>query len=144
MRVNINQYDSNVVKILKEKLNKVNGSTIIKLKSNKDCDIRFSKNGDGIISSKIPGDDTMRWEVFDAVIELLNKSGGKALKGNARSGKLGNPKFTIDTVEGYIAFKAYGKQEGESSFGPGFVIYAILEWAGICENGRGYIRLNND
>lgn len=34
MRVNINQYDSNVVKMLKEKLNKVNGSTIIKLKSN--------------------------------------------------------------------------------------------------------------
>jgi len=36
----------------------------------------------------------------------------------------------MNSVEGYIAHKVHGFQEGETAFGPGFVICAILDWAG--------------
>lgn len=28
----------------------------------------------------------------------------------------------------------HGVQEGETAFGPGFVIAAVLDWANICRN----------
>lgn len=40
-----------------------------------------------------------------------------------------------------IATEYYGKAEGESTFDPIFVLAAMLQWAGIAENGRGYLRL---
>ena len=42
-----------------------------------------------------------------------------------------------------IATEYYGKEEGESSFDPLFVIAAILDWAGIARNERGYMELIN-
>lgn len=63
-------------------------------------------------------------------------------KGNAQSGaKLGSEKLRLNSVEGYIAHKVHGVQEGETAFGPGFVICAILEWADICNNERGYLSI---
>lgn len=63
-------------------------------------------------------------------------------KGNAQSGaKLGSEKLRLNSVEGYIAHKVHGVQEGETAFGPGFVICAILEWADICNNKRGYLSI---
>ena len=32
-------------------------------------------------------------------------------------------------------------KEGESSFGSGFVICAVLDWAGICSNERGFLSI---
>lgn len=40
-----------------------------------------------------------------------------------------------------IATKYYGKNDGESSYDPLFVIAAMLEWAGIAKNGHGFIKL---
>ena len=34
-----------------------------------------------------------------------------------------------------------GKKEGMSVFDPVFVLSAILDWAGIAHNGRGYLEL---
>lgn len=45
----------------------------------------------------------------------------------------------LNSVEGYIAHKVHGVQEGETTFGPGFVICAILDWAEIYDNQRGYL-----
>lgn len=33
----------------------------------------------------------------------------------------------LDSVEGYIAHKVHGVQEGETAFGHGFVICAVLD-----------------
>jgi hypothetical protein len=61
----------------------------------------------------------------------------------ARSGaKLGSEDLPLDSIEGYIASKVHGVREGETAFGPGFVICAILDWAGICKNERGYLTIN--
>jgi len=49
-------------------------------------------------------------------------------------------KLMLNSVEGYIAHKVHGAQEGETAFGSGFVICAILDWAEICRNERGYLK----
>lgn len=81
--------------------------------------------------------------MFDAAVEVVIQNGGKAMKGKARSGaKLWSDDLPLDSVEGYIAHKVHGAQIGETAFGPGFVIAAILNWAGICRNERGYLTIN--
>lgn len=72
----------------------------------------------------------------------LNGVGGKAPKGLGRGkDKVGYGKCGEETVIYQVATQYYGKKIGESTFDPVFVLAAILEWAGIAENGRGYIKL---
>ncbi|EDS77527.1 conserved hypothetical protein [Clostridium botulinum C str. Eklund] len=135
--------DSLVVKKIKEKLNKCNGKTLIPLFRGNPCDITYDNNGKGVVSSKIPLANQLTWEVFDATVEVVIKNGGKAEKGNAQSGaKLGSDRLSLNSVEGYIASKVHGVEEGKTAFGPGFVVCAILDWAGICKNERGYLSIN--
>lgn len=138
----IRDTDSLVVKKIKEKLNAEGGQTTITLYNGDGCDIWFNENGKGLVSPKIPPSNQLVWEAFEAAVEVVINSGGKARKGNAQSGaKLGSEKLMLDSVEGYIAHKVHGVQEGETAFGPGFVICAILDWAEICNNERGYLSI---
>lgn len=141
--VDIDECDSFVVKAIKEKLNNNNGRAIIRLYKGETCAIWFEENGKGIVSSKIPLANQLIWPVFDAAVEVVTNNGGKAVKGNARSGaKLGSNKLPLNSVEGYIAYKAHDAKEGETAFGPGFVICAVLDWVDICKNERGYLTMN--
>ncbi len=54
---------------------------------------------------------------------------------------MGSDKLPLDSVEGYIAHKVHGAELGMTAFGPGFVIAAVLDWAGICNNERGYLTI---
>lgn len=84
------------------------------------------------------------WEAFDAAVEVVIKNNGKAEKGKARSGaELGSDDLSLDSIEGYIAHKVHGAQIGETAFGPGFVVAAVLDWVEICHNERGYLTINN-
>jgi len=47
----------------------------------------------------------------------------------------------MNSVEGYVAHKVHGVKEGESAFEPGFVICAILDWADVCNNERGFLTI---
>ena len=81
------------------------------------------------------------YTVFDAVVDLLMKSPGYcARKGNARNFKLGEPGCEENTVAGAVLVYM-GKKPGESGLDPVFILAAVLEWAGIATNGRGYIAL---
>lgn len=132
--------DSLVIRRIKEKLNASCGKASIQLFSGEECDIRYCENGNGLASSKIPPANQLIWSAFDAAVEIVLKNGGKAKKGNAQSGaKLGTDKLTLDSVEGYIAHKVHGVHPGETAFGPGFVICAVLDWAEICSNERGWL-----
>ena len=96
------------------------------------------------MSPKIPPTNQLGWGAFDAAVEVVINNGGKAKKGNAQSGaKLGSEKLMLNSVEGFIAHKVHGAKEGETAFGPGFVICAILDWAEICRNERGYLSINS-
>lgn len=139
----INETDSLVAKKIKEKLNAAGGSASVPLYSGDLCKIGFDPNGKGLVSPKIPVSNQLIWEVFDAAVEVVIQNGGKAMKGKARSGaKLGSDGLPLDSVEGYIAWKVHGAQIGETAFGPGFVIAAVLDWAEICRNERGYLTIN--
>lgn len=134
--------DSLVVRLIKEKLNACGGKTTIELFQGEPCEIWYSGDGKGLASPKIPPAEQLVWESFDAAVEIVIRNGGKAKKGNARSGaKLGSEKLPVNSVEGYIASKVHGVKEGETAFGPGFVIASVLDWAGICKNERGYLSI---
>ncbi|MGO4889958.1 DUF2089 family protein [Anaerobacillus sp. MEB173] len=141
----IKSKDSLVIARIKAKLNDCGGKTTIKLLQGDDCEIWFDSDGKGLISPKIPPTNQLVWEAFDAAVEVIVNNGGKVAKGNARSGaKLGSVELPINSVEGYIAQKVHGVNEGETAFGPGFVISAVLDWAGICKNERGFLSIRPD
>ena len=141
--VPIKDSDSPVVKRIKDKLNNAGGKATITLYSGEGCDIWFDEEGKGLVSPKIPPANQLVWEAFEAAVEVVTKNGGKAAKGQARSGaKLGSDDLPLYSVEGYIAFKVHGVNEGETAFGPGFVICAVLDWAEICKNERGYLTIS--
>lgn len=141
--VDIKECDSIVVRTIKEKLNDNNGRAIIRLYQGDSCAIWFDEKGKGLVSPKIPPANQLVWEVFDAAVEVVLSNGSKAVKGKARSGaKLGSDDLPLNSVEGYIAHKVHGVKEGETAFGPGFVICAVLDWADICKNERGYLTMN--
>lgn len=82
--------------------------------------------------------------MFDIIVDLLFASeGGRAPKGNGhgKADKVGYGKCTPDTVVGAIAINYFGKGYGESTLDPVFVLAAILDWADIARNCRGYIEL---
>ena len=140
--VAIKDTDSLVVKNIKSKLNEAGGQATITLFSGDSCDIYFDEGDKGIVSSKILLENQLKWEAFDAAVEVVMNNGGKAKKGNAQSGaKLGSAKLMTNSVEGYIAHKVHGIREGETASGPGFVICAILDWAEICTNKKWYLSI---
>ena len=50
----------------------------------------------------------------------------------------------VDTVAGIILQDYLGVQLGGSGFDPEFIILAVLEWAGLIYNKRGYVELVDD
>lgn len=130
--------------IVKNKLISCGKSVRIKLLNGDTCNIVLNKEGTGIISDKLNKYSlNYEFEVFDIIVDLLTEKGGRALKGNGRgkNDKVGYGKCGLDTVVGYIAHKYSNKNLGESTFDPVFVLAAILDWANIARNCRGYIEL---
>lgn len=135
--------DSLIITRIKEKLNASGGRTTIKLLQGDPCEIWFDASGKGLTSPKIPPANQLVWDAFEAAVEVVIQNGGKAVKGKARTGaKLGSDDLSLNSVEGYIAHKVHGVEEGETAFGPGFVIAAVLDWTDICKNERGYLTIN--
>ena len=136
--------DKNSVKasdIIKTKLKENGGRVIVNTARGLPCDIAVASDGISFVSSKLPIKPPYRFEVFDLVVELLLKNGGRAKKGNGRNNKLGEDGCTENTVVGYIAKHYAGKRPGESVFDPVFVFAAVLEWAEIAWNERGELIL---
>ena len=100
-------------------------------------------DGTTFTSDKLPVKPAYDYKVFDDIVELLIKQGGRAKKGNGRNYKLGEPGCEENTVVGTIALHR-GRTIGESVFDPVFVMAAILEWAGIAKNGRGELILTEE
>lgn len=77
------------------------------------------------------------YDIFDVIVEHLVSQGGKARKGNGR-GHLGGPGCEDDTIAAAILRNYWHSNTG---FDPGFIMMAILEWAGIIHNRRGTVEL---
>lgn len=96
---------------------------------------------EGISVDNLGSNPLLEWDVFVETVELLKRNGGKARKGNAMNFKLGDKELPLDSVEGHIASMIYQRKAGQSVFRRITPIAAILSWAGICENKRGFLRL---
>lgn len=126
--------------IIKAKLKEQGGHVTVYTKRGLPCEIYAGSDGRTFTSDKLPIDPPYEYDVFNTIIDLLMKQGGRARKGNGRNYKLGEPGCEENTVVGVIA-KKRGYHAGESVYDPVFVMAAILEWAGLVENGRGELIL---
>lgn len=134
--------------IIQRKLLDAGGSADIPLLGGGNCRVVFSKDIGFFTSDKLDNYKIdYSFYVFDIIVELLKKSPAyKAPKGLGRGkdDKVGFGKCTEDTVVGTIAVRYFGKKLGESTYDPVFVLAAMLEWAGIAHNLRGYVQLADD
>ena len=124
--------------IIKAKLVENGGRAMVRTFTGELREIQAASNGKQFLCPQlIPYDYT----VFDAVVDLLMKSPDyRVRKGNARNFKLGEPGCEENTVAGAVLVYM-GKKAGESGLDPVFILAAVLEWAGIATNGRGYVAL---
>ncbi len=79
----------------------------------------------------------LRWEAFEAVLELLNQEDRDFLPGTAKGGPLGSDVCPLDSVEGYVARTVYGKQEGDHCFRRIAPLRGILLFCGLISRNDG-------
>ena len=135
----------NASSIIRNKLIESNGKATIHTYDGTPHEIFLTKDGNAFTCKALPN-VPYEFKIFDYIVNLLLREGGRASKGQARgkADKVGSPKCNEHTVTGVIAMEYYGKSEGESVFDPVFILAGILEWADIAKNGRGYIELTNN
>ena len=136
----IDRSSTKASEIIKAKLADNGGRAMVRTFRGGLREISISSEGKFLCPQLIPYD----FEVFDAIVDLLlNSPGYRARKGNARSAKLGEPGCEETTVAGTVLL-FMGKKPGQSGLDPSFLFSAVLEWAGIAENGRGELILTSE
>ena len=126
------------VEIIKNKLTEASGSARIPMQRGS---FQATLLNDGIEVTNLSTQPFLAWKVFEEAIWLLQKNGGSAMRGDAMSARLGDPKLPFNSVEGHIANVVYKKQKGDTVFRRISPIAAILVWAGLCEPRRGILLL---
>jgi len=134
----------NASDIIKNKLIDCGGIATVRSVSGNSYMIHANADGNSFTCDELPITPPYKYCVFDKIIELLFRNGGRARKGNGRNFKLGYGDCTEDTIVGCIAKEYFKKTEGISVVDPVFVLSAILDWAGIAHNERGYLELTAD
>ncbi|WP_337593609.1 DUF2089 family protein [Vescimonas sp.] len=130
--------------IIRNKLYENGGKATVYSVSGKAYVIKASGDGKTFLCNELPIKPPFSYEVFDRIVELLIREGGSARKGMGRNFRLGEGHCTEDTVVGYIGAHYFGANYGTYVFDPVFVLAAVLEWAGIARNERGYLSLTAD
>lgn len=125
--------------IIKAKLRDCGGRAVIQSARGNAYELRALPDGQSFFCSALPIDYT--YDLFNIIVDLLVEQGGKARKGNGRNYRVGDPECDETTVVGVFATRYMKKVRGDSTYDPVFALAAILEWAGIAHNGRGYLEL---
>lgn len=130
--------------IIHQKLVNQGGKAIVYSIQGNAYEIRDEAGKNAFSCDQLPVNPPYGYRVFDIIVELLEHQGGRARKGMGRNFRLGGENCTVDTVVGAIGYYYAGKQPGDSVYDPVFVLAAILDWAGIVHNRRGYLELTAD
>lgn len=132
--------------IVRRKIYENGGSVVISLLDGKPCRIVASADGKSFTSDKLNKYQiSFNYSVFNHIVDLLKHSTQyRAPKGNGhgKEDKVGYGKCTEDTIVGTVAIKYFEKQYGASTYDPTFVLAAMLDWAGIAINQRGFVSLH--
>jgi hypothetical protein len=97
----------------------------------------------GIEVDNLRSEKFLSWQVFEEVLLLLRREGGRVSRGNAMVWRLGERGLPFNSVEGHIAKTIYGKLAGDAIFRRISPIAAIMVWAGLCKPGRGELLLSD-
>lgn len=128
--------------VIKARIREAGGEVEVQL-LNGDTAVVKNDYGNCFVSNKLPSQE-VNYSIFDIVVDFLKtQPQAKAPKGGCRNSKIGANQCGRGTVMYAIATQYYGKAEGESCYDPLFVIAAILDWANIATNGRGFLKLIN-
>lgn len=123
----------------KRKLKECGGRAVVTSYSGKEYEVWAETDGNTFGCDALHG-NSHSFKIFDVVVDFLRNNGGKAKKGTGRA-PLGSAKCGLDTISGVILHEYFGVALGGSGFDPSFVVAAILEWAGIAKNSRGWLEL---
>lgn len=127
--------------IIRDKLIQAGGSVMVHSLTGKPYKITAVPDSNNFLCDQLPIHPPYTYDVFDVIVDLLVRQNGSARKGLGRSAKLGEPGCEDTTVVGAIGKYYSGHHDGDSVFDPVFVLAAVLDWAGIAHNRRGYITL---
>lgn len=114
-------------------------ATIPELKGGKTFTARVVD--DGVEVDNLGNQPFLHWSAFQEAICALIRGGGKAMRGDAMTYRLGDPNLSLDSIEGHIAHVVYGKKVGETVFRRITPIACILIWAGLCKHEPGELVL---
>ena len=109
-------------------------------------ELRKKNNISGLWVDKrvMPLDQFFPADIFYFVINDLENAHNTTLpKGNAIKYRIGQSGLSLDSIEARVAVKFYNKKEGDSTFRRISVIANILVQSGVCEHGRGVLRLKS-
>ena len=125
--------NSEIIDIIKRRFDEVGNPTQIPLlKGGRSFEAKLSTKG--IYVDNLGNQRFLPWTVFTETVSLLERSGGRAARGDAMKSKLGERFLPINSVEGHIAHVVYGKQKGDIVFRRVTPIACILIWAKICRH----------
>jgi hypothetical protein len=127
------------VKVIKQKFERIGHQVTIPLQKGRS--FKATMTDEGIIVDNLGGQPLLPWIVFEEVIDLLVRKGGRAENGNAMECKLGDKGLPLESIEGHVAHEVYGKEIGISITRRISPISAILVWAGLCETAPGELIL---
>lgn len=99
-----------------------------------------TSSSEGVYVSNLHSSPFLPWSVFEETIILLLTENGIVTKGDAMKSRLGDANLPMNSIEGHIAHKVYGKEKGDSVFRRISPIVGILRWADICmSDGRNLL-----
>ncbi len=125
--------------IIRNRIIEEGGKVTVYSYTNIPYEITMAANGKQITCPQLPN-VPYDFKVFDDMVNVMKKNGGKAKKGSGHK-RLGDPGCEENTIAGAIIKDYYGKKLGETGLDPSFVLISVLEWAGIAKNQRGYVEL---
>jgi len=146
--IQVDENDVSASNIIKAKLKQSDGKARVESLTGKEYEI-YAKADNTFYCNELESSPKYTYEVFDKIVGYrLEKDNTIVVdkevpKGDGRGKKLGEPGCDENTVVGRIAMHI-GKKEGESVDDPVAVLVAILDWAGVAENKRGYIQLTKE
>lgn len=135
-----------IIRTIRNKFEEAGGKAAIPLLQPKGDKTTFDAEctNDGINVDNLGNQPFLSWSVFTETILLLKKNDGRATRGDAHKYRLGGEGLPLDSVEGDIASKVYGKKIGDTVFRRITPIACILIWAGICRSEPGELVLRSE
>lgn len=104
----------------------------------------YKMRSDGIEVSNLgnaKNNNFLPWGVFYSAVELLIEQGGTASRGNVMGTRLGDASLPLNSIEGRIAERIYGKQVGDTVFRRSTPVATILIASQVCVDKRGDLTL---